>query len=115
MSKEKYEVMIEDGKIVMTDEVAGLIKAAKAMDETIKDLTKRRDAITNAIKTAMDKNKIDVFESADIRIARTSDSTKEEINVEKLKKDGLYSNYVYNVPQKGSLRVTFHKEEKKDG
>lgn len=112
---EKLDLTVKDGQIVMTEEVAGLIKAAKAMDETIKDLTKRRDAITKAIKNAMDKNKITVFESADIRIARTSDSTKEEINVEKLKKDGLYSKYVYNVPQKGSLRVTFHKEENKDG
>lgn len=108
---DKYEVIIKDGQIVMTEEVTNLLKQARLLDETIKDLTKRRDEIIKAMKTAMDKNHIDLFESGIVRIARTSDSVKKEINVVKMKEDGIYDKYVFDLPTKGTLRVTYPKEK----
>lgn len=111
MAEEKYEVMVEDGHLVITDEVAELLKRARMLDATIKSLSKDRDAIIKTMKDAMDKNGIDSFKSDIVNINRTKTTMKEEINVDKLKKDGLYDKYVYHVPSGGSLRVTYPKEK----
>jgi hypothetical protein len=109
---EKYEVMVEDGHLVITDEVADLLKRARMLDTTIKELTDKRDSIIKTMKDAMNKNGIDKFESPMVNISRTAYSMKEEVNVDKLKKDGLYDQYVYHVPSGGSLRVSYPKEKK---
>lgn len=108
---EKYEVMVEDGHLVITDEVAELLRRARMLDATIKSLTKDRDAIIKTMKDVMDRNKIDSFESDIININRTAYSTQTKVNVDKLKKDGLYEKYCFHVPSGGTLRVTYPKEK----
>ena len=108
---EKYEVMVEDGHLVITDEVADLLRRARMLNTTIKSLEDERDGIIKTLKDAMNKNGIDSFKSGIVNVSRMATTMKEEINVDKLKKDGLYDKYVYHVPSGGSLRVTYPKEK----
>lgn len=109
---DNLELTVTDGQIVVTEEVANLLKTARMLDTTIKELSEKRDSIVKALKDAMDKNGINKFESGILNINRTAYSTKTEINVEKLKRDGLYEQYCYSVPSGGSLRVSYPKEKK---
>lgn len=111
MTEQKYEVMVEDGHLVITDEVADLLRRARMLNATIKSLEGERDEIIKTLKDAMNKNGIDSFKSGIVNVSRTATTMKEEINVDKLKKDGLYDKYVYHVPSGGSLRVTYPKEK----
>ena len=112
MAEEKYEVMVEDGHLVITDEVADLLRRARMLNTTIKSLEDERDGIIKTLKDAMNKNGIDSFKSGIVNVSRMATTMKEEINVDKLKKDGLYDKYVYHVPSGGTLRVTYPKEKK---
>ena len=112
MTEQKYEVLVEDGHLVITDEVADLLKRARMLNATIKSLEDERDEIINTLKDAMDKNGIDSFKSGIVNVSRIATTMKEAVNVDKLKKDGLYEKYIYHVPSGGSLRVTYPKEKK---
>ena len=112
MAEEKYEVMVEDGHLVITDEVADLLRRARMLDATIKSLEDERDGIINTLKDAMNKNGIDSFKSGIVNVSRTATTMKEQVNVDKLKKDGLYEKYCYHVPSGGTLRVSYPKEKK---
>lgn len=112
MAEKKYEVMVEDGHLVITDDVALLLSRARMLDATIKSLSKERDSIIEAMKDAMNKNGIDKFESDFMRINRSKTTMKDAVNVEKMKADGIYDKYVYHVPSGGSLTATFPKEKK---
>lgn len=107
----EFEVIVHDGQIVITEEVASLLKRAKMLDVTIKELTTKRDAIIDSLKSAMNKNHIDSFKTGIVNISRTEAKTKEEINVEKMKADGIYDKYVYTVPTGGYLKATYPKEK----
>lgn len=104
--------MVEDGHLVITDEVADLLRRARMLDATIKSLTEEKDGIINTMKKVMDKNGIDSFESDILNINRTAYTTQTKVNVDKLKKDGLFEKYCYHVPSGGTLRVTYPKEKK---
>lgn len=107
----EFELTVTDGQIVVTEEVANLLKTARMLDATIKSLSKDRDAIIKTMKDVMDKNGIDSFKSDIVNINRTATTMKEEVNIDKLKKDGLYEKYCYHVPSGGTLRVTYPKEK----
>ncbi len=109
-----YEVLVRDGQIVVNDEVVNLLNRARMLDITIKELTTKRDAIINSLKSVMNKNGIDSFKSGIVNISRTEAKAKEEINVEKMKKDGIYEKYAYTVPTGGYLRVTYPKVKNDD-
>ena len=50
---EKYEVMVEDGHLVITDEVADLLRRARMLNTTIKSLEDERDGIIKTLKDAL--------------------------------------------------------------
>lgn len=107
----EFEIAVKDGEIVITAGVANLLEQAQLLNKTIKDLTAKRDAITEALKWAMSDNGIESFKSQYVNVSHVKASMTETVNVEKLKMDGLYEKYRMYIPKNGSYRVTFKKEK----
>ncbi len=107
----EYEIIVKDGQIVVTEEIANLLKQAQALDRTIKELTDKRDAIVKPLKSAMNKNGITSFKSDYLSVSRTADSMTETVNEERMKADGVFEKYRMFIPKKGSYRVNFKKEK----
>lgn len=107
----EFELIVKDGQIVVTEEVANALARAQILDKTIKELTAQRDAIVKPLKAAMGKNGITSFKSDYLSVSHTAGSMTETVNIEKMKSDGIFEKYRMYIPKNGSYRVTFKKEK----
>lgn len=108
----EFELTVKDGKIVITEEVANLLKQARMLDKTIKELKEQKDAIVNTLKDVMGKNHIESFKSDYLNVSYSAGGVTETVNTERMKDDGIYERYVMYMPKAASYRVTFPKEKK---
>lgn len=71
--------------IRMDDEVRKISEEAKALQKRIKERKAHRDTLNNAILAFMQKYKIGDLNTSTGKISRTVSTTKEQLNVKKLK------------------------------
>lgn len=107
---DKYEVIVNDGEIILPQEVVDLFNQVKVIDSTIKALTDEKKAIEQPLKEAMKKNGIEKFSCKYMTATKVKDGFTESINTDAMKKDGIYDKYVVSVPKSGYIRITYKKE-----
>lgn len=109
---DKYEVVVTETGIELPHEAIELFRRVKAIDETIKTLKAEKDAIEKPLKAAMQNSGIKKFEYEGLMTATTvAGGWSEQVDTERMKKDGIYDKYMYRVPRNGSVRITYKKEK----
>lgn len=109
----EYEVTVKDGELSLSQEAIDLFKTVKAIDATIKDLKAQKEAIEGPLKAAMQKHGINKFTCDGLLTATTiAGGWSEEVDTERMKKDGIYETYMFRVPKSGYVRINYKKEKK---
>lgn len=107
----EYDIAINNGEITLTAEAIELFNQVHTIDATIKALKERKEAIEKPLKAAMQKNGIEKFECKYMTASNVMGSMSETVNVERMKKDGIYDKYKMYVPKSGYVRITYKKEK----
>lgn len=107
---DKYEVIVNDGEIILPQEVIDLFDQVRTIDATIKMLKEQKDEIEKPLKMAMAKNGVNSFKCQYMTATKVKDGFTESINTELMKKDGVYDKYAVKVPKSGYIRITYKKE-----
>lgn len=107
----EYDITINNGEITLTAEAIELFDQVRTIDATIKALKERKDAIEKPLKAAMQKNGVEKFSCSYMTATTVKDTTTETVNVERMKKDGIYDKYVMYVPKSGYVRINYKKEK----
>lgn len=93
--KIEYELLtLENNNIVVEQAVIDRIKTLKDLKAKIEDLEER---MRMELKYAMDECGIDKYSNDSFSVTYVKPKPKRELNVNKLKEDGLYEKYSYEV------------------
>lgn len=106
---DKYEVTVNNGEIILPQEVIDLFNQVRAIDATIKDLKAQKDEIEKPLKEAMKKHGVDKFTCEYMTATTVASSFTESVNVDMMKKDGIYDKYKVMVPKSGYIRISYKK------
>lgn len=109
---DKYEVVVTETGIELPHEAIDLFQRVRAIDETIKALKAEKDAIEKPLKSAMLKHGISKFSCDGVLTATAvAETMVENVDTDKMKKDGIYERYMFLVPKSGYVRLTYKKEK----
>lgn len=109
---DKYTVTVTNGEITLPQDVVELFDQVRTIDETIKALKDQKDAIEKPLKAAMKKYGVEKFTCEYMTATTVKDTTIESVDVETMKKDGIYDKYKVLVPKSGYVRINYRKEKK---
>ena len=101
--KDSYEMIeISNGQIAVMQEVQDQIKVLKVAEKQLKSIEARLKA---EMYKAMREYNVKQFESDTLRITRIDPSTRKQVDVQKLKDDGLYEEYSYVGETNGYAKI----------
>ena len=106
---DKYEVSVNNGEIVLPQEVIDLFSQVRAIDATIKELKAQKDEIEKPLKAAMQKHGIESFKCQYMTATNVKGGFTESVNTDLMKKDGIYEKYAVMVPKSGYIRISYKK------
>lgn len=109
---DKYEVSVNNGEIVLPQEVIDLFDQVRTIDLTIKMLKEQKDEIEKPLKAAMKKHGVEKFTCKYMTATTVKETTTESVNTEMMKKDGIYEKYRVLVPKSGYVKITYRKDKK---
>ena len=101
--KINYElVSIENGQIVVEQEVMDRIAMLQIAQKQLDDLNAR---LRMELRFAMEQNGIKKYENDTFSVTYVDASKSRRVDVEKLKEDGLYDEYSYESETNPSVRI----------
>lgn len=107
-----YDITVQNGEIAVSEEAINLFKTVQAINTTIKDLEAQKAAIEKPLKEAMQKNGITSFKCEGVLTASTvNGGWNEQVDTERMKKDGIYEKYAFRTPRSGYVKITYKKEK----
>jgi len=108
---DKYTVTVNNGEIILPQEVIDLFDQVRTIDATIKALKEQKDEIEKPLKAAMKKYGVDKFTCEYMTATTVKDTVTESVNTDMMKKDGIYDKYRVLVPKSGYIRINYKKEK----
>ena len=105
------DLIVKNGEIVITEEVAGLLAQAQMLDRTIKELEKQKEAIEAPLKAAIVKNNIKQFKCDALTATKVDDTVSVSIDKDKMKADGVLDKYATYKTKAGSVKIYYAKEK----
>lgn len=104
--KETFEMTVVNGELKANERALTLFEEARELKRIINDAKARLDEIEKPLKKAVIGNKAKY--SGDILSATyVKASTVEQVNIEKMKQDGIYDKYKVLVPRDEYAKVTY--------
>lgn len=107
---DKYEVIVNESGIVLPEEVEKLFNEARTIDETVKDLNKKKKAIEEPLKKAMIKHGIDKFKCQYMSATTTIGAEYDIIDTDKMKADGIYEKYAIRAKKTDYVTIRYKRE-----